>query len=217
MTICACRRYERDVDEALEDAYQSYLKRKGKREELEAAKGEAAVSKRARLGRGSDGLGGDNSADEEDDSPATFGTAPMEDDEEVCHACHMSCVGLHAYGSESQCVLLSFYLAQTYRRAPCAHIVCKVIHSGLLPDIVRTLLHLLATESTCSVQEEAGGGLLVKLDKGKAGVPQTAAAVAARWFAQDVFADPALAEEEGVPEEAHASAAAVRATGGLTC
>ena len=89
MTICACRRYERDVDEALEDAYQSYLKRKGKREELEAAKGEAAVSKRARLGKGGDGLGEDNAADEEDDSPATFGTAPMEDDEEVCHACHM--------------------------------------------------------------------------------------------------------------------------------
>ena len=57
----------------------------------------------------------------------------------------------------------------------------------------------------------------MKLDKSRAGVAQTAAAVAARWFAQDVFADPALAEEEGVPEEAHASAAAVRATGGLAC
>ena len=56
------------------------------------------------------------------------------------------------------------------------------------------------------VQEEAGGGLLVKLDKRKAGVPQTAAAVAARWFAQDMFADPSLAEE--APEELHASAAA---------
>lgn len=116
MTTCACRRYERDVDEALEDAYQSYLKRKGKREELEAAKGEAAVSKRARLGRGGDGLGGDASAEEEDDSPATFGMAPLEDDKEVCHACHMSYVrlfaNLHAYDSEGRCLLLSFDFAQ---------------------------------------------------------------------------------------------------------
>lgn len=37
-------------------------------------------------------------------------------------------------------------------------------------------------------------------------MPQTAAAVAARWFAQDMFADPNLAEE--APEELHASAAA---------
>ena len=59
------------------------------------------------------------------------------------------------------------------------------------------------------MQEEAGGGLLVKLDKSKAGVPQTAAAVAARWFAQDMFADPSLAEE--APEELHASAAAAGA------
>ncbi len=74
------------MDEALEDAYQSYLKRKGKREELEAAKEEAMVAKRARLGKGSD-LAGDASADEDadTDAPATFGTAPapMEDDEEV--------------------------------------------------------------------------------------------------------------------------------------
>lgn len=58
----------------------------------------------------------------------------------------------------------------------------------------------------CLLQEEAGGGLLVKLDKSKAGVPQTAAAVAARWFAQDMFSDPSLAEE--APEKFHASAAA---------
>ena len=65
------------MDEALEDAYQSYLKRKGKREELEAAKEEAMVAKRARLGKGSD-LAGDASADEDadTDAPATFGTAP---------------------------------------------------------------------------------------------------------------------------------------------
>ena len=74
------------MDEALEDAYQSYLKRKGKREELEIAKEEAAVAKRARLGRGGD-LGGDASADEDADvdAPATFGTAPapMDDDVDV--------------------------------------------------------------------------------------------------------------------------------------
>ena len=45
----------------------------------------------------------------------------------------------------------------------------------------------------------------MKLDKSRAGVPQTAAAVAARWFAQDMFSDPSLAEE--APEELHASAA----------
>ncbi len=54
----------------------------------------------------------------------------------------------------------------------------------------------------------------MKLDRTRAGVPQTAEAVAARWFAQDMFADPALADEERVPEEAHASAAAVHCTGG---
>ena len=72
------------MDEALEDAYQSYLKRKGKREELEIAKEEAAVAKRARLGRGGD-LDKDASADEEEGAPVTFGTAPapMEEDAEV--------------------------------------------------------------------------------------------------------------------------------------
>ena len=75
------------MDEALEDAYQSYLKRKGKREELEAAKEEAIVAKRARLGKGSD-LAGDASGEEkEPDAPATFSTAPdpVEEDEEVLH------------------------------------------------------------------------------------------------------------------------------------
>ena len=180
------------------------------------------MSKRARLGRGGDGLGGDASADEEDDGPATFGTAPLEDDEEVCHASHMSYVGLfavncmHIIQRVNVCCLVRS-CPKAHRRAAWAHIACKAVHSGLLPNVVRTLLHLLATKGTCSVQEEAGGGLLVKLDKSKAGVPQTAVAVAARWFAQDMFADPALAEEEGLPEEAHASAAAVRGTGGPAC
>lgn len=74
------------MDEALEDAYQSYLKRKGKREELEIAKEEAAVAKRARLGKGGD-LGEYASADEDADAdaPATFGMAPapMGDDVDV--------------------------------------------------------------------------------------------------------------------------------------
>lgn len=85
---CVFRRYENDVDEALEDAYQSYLKRKGKREELEAAKEEAAVAKRARLGKGGDLGGGDGDASGDEaaaEASATFGTAPasMEEDEEV--------------------------------------------------------------------------------------------------------------------------------------
>ena len=75
------------MDEALEDAYQSYLKRKGKREELETAKHDAAVAKRARLGKGGD-LDGDASGDEQEpDAPATFSTAPepAEGDNEVHH------------------------------------------------------------------------------------------------------------------------------------
>ena len=75
------------MDEALEDAYQSYLKRKGKREELETAKHDAAVAKRARLGKGGD-LSGDASGEEQEtDTPATFATAPepAEEDEEVLH------------------------------------------------------------------------------------------------------------------------------------
>ena len=55
----------------------------------------------------------------------------------------------------------------------------------------------------------------MKLDKSKAGVPQTAAAVAARWFAQDMFADPSLAEE--APEELHASAAAAGTVASPPC
>ena len=31
----------------------------------------------------------------------------------------------HAYDSEGRCVLLSFDPAQTYKRAPWAHIACK--------------------------------------------------------------------------------------------
>ena len=49
-----------------------------------------------------------------------------------------------------------------------------------------------------------GGGLLVRLDERRAGVPTTAAAVAERWFAQDLFADPDLAmgdDGEGFAED----------------
>ena len=62
---------------------------------------------------------------------------------------------------------------------------------------------------------EAGGGLLVKLDKSRAGVPRTAAAVAARWFAQDIFSGPGLAED-AEDDVAHASASAQPAAGMLT-
>ena len=66
----------------------------------------------------------------------------------------------------------------------------------------------------CSVQMEAGGGLLVRLDASRAGVPRTAAAVAARWFSQDIFSVPGLAED-AEDEAAHASAAAQPAAGTL--
>jgi hypothetical protein len=36
----------------------------------------------------------------------------------------------------------------------------------------------------------------VRLDERRAGAPSTAEAVAARWFAQDLFSDPNLAAEE---------------------
>ena len=75
------------MDEALEDAYQSYLKRKGKREELETAKHDAVVAKRARLGKGGDLDGAASGEEKEPDAPATFSTAPepAEEDEEVLH------------------------------------------------------------------------------------------------------------------------------------
>ena len=61
---------------------------------------------------------------------------------------------------------------------------------------------------------EAGGGLLVRLDKSRAGVPRTAAAVAARWFSQDIFSSPGLAEDTE-DEATHASASAQPAAGTL--
>ncbi|CAL8471869.1 g11411 [Coccomyxa elongata] len=64
-------RYDAETEEALEEAYQGYLQRKGKREELEAAKAEAAQRvKRARLGKGGelDGVDEQGSEDEEDEA-----------------------------------------------------------------------------------------------------------------------------------------------------
>ena len=96
--IC-CRRYDAETEEALEDAYQGYLKRKGKREELEAAKAEAAQRvKRARLGKGSElsgvlgdheGAASDEEGEEDNDGrrgrkrPAApmFTTVPAEEEE----------------------------------------------------------------------------------------------------------------------------------------
>ena len=49
--------------------------------------------------------------------------------------------------------------------------------------------------------EEEGGGLLVQLDEGRAGKPASAAAAAARWFAQDLFDDPNLIAEDDVAAE----------------
>ena len=64
-------------------------------------------------------------------------------------------------------------------------------------------------------EKAEGGGLLIRLDERRAGVPTSAAAVAERWFAQDLFADPDLALDDddgdgggGVPAAAagpHAS------------
>ena len=68
-----------------------------------------------------------------------------------------------------------------------------------------------ADMQACCPQMEAGGGLLVRLDKNRAGVPRTAAAVAARWFSQDIFSGPGLAEDDA----AHASASAQPSAGAL--
>jgi hypothetical protein len=46
----------------------------------------------------------------------------------------------------------------------------------------------------------------VKLDEGRAGKPTSAAAVAARWFAQDMFDDPNIAAEEAAPKLAASGA-----------
>lgn len=53
-----------------------------------------------------------------------------------------------------------------------------------------------------ALQGEAGGGLLVRLDERRAGAPTSAEAVAARWFAQDIFADPNLMIDDEETEDA---------------
>ena len=47
----------------------------------------------------------------------------------------------------------------------------------------------------CGVPQRPGEGLLVELDKRRIGRPTSGAAVAAQWFAQDLFNDADLAEE----------------------
>ncbi len=42
---------------------------------------------------------------------------------------------------------------------------------------------------------------MVQLDEGRAGKPASAAAAAARWFAQDLFDDPNLIAEDDVAAE----------------
>lgn len=98
------RRYDAEMEEALEEAYQGYLKRKGKREELEAAREaaqQAKHAKRARLSQGGDledgeGSDGEDQGEEGDGGGARrpkkqkrpmFDTVPAEDDrKEVCAA-----------------------------------------------------------------------------------------------------------------------------------
>jgi hypothetical protein len=83
------------MEEALEEAYQGYLKRRGKREELEAMKAEAAAgAKRARLGGGPDLAAGaaDGEGEEEEEEgarrrgkrarPVAFQTVPRDDADE---------------------------------------------------------------------------------------------------------------------------------------
>ena len=55
--LCAYRRYEAEQEEAMEEAYQSYLERQGQR-------AKAARAKRARLGKTGD-LGSDEEADDD--------------------------------------------------------------------------------------------------------------------------------------------------------
>ena len=221
------RRYERDVDEALEDAYQSYLKRKGKREELETAKHDAAVAKRARLGKGGD-LDGDASGEEQKpDAPATFSTAPepVEEDKEVLHDTNL--VPVEQPPSLAPVSSGHWHNADIERSRGLAR-RCLPAFSPSFTDIWWALSSRESQTMTvtqrgsaeradvwaCSAQMDAGGGLLVRLDKSRAGVPRTAAAVAARWFAQDIFSGPGLAED-AEDEAAHASASAQPAIGEL--
>lgn len=46
-----------------------------------------------------------------------------------------------------------------------------------------------------------GGGLVVRLDESRAGVPTTAPAMAAQWFSQDLFNDPNLQDDESEGSE----------------
>jgi AdoMet-dependent rRNA methyltransferase SPB1 len=61
-------------------------------------------------------------------------------------------------------------------------------------------------------QEEDGGGLIVKLDESRAGVPKTPAAVAAQWFGRGEFDDPdLLLAGDGAAAKAAAAASAAKA------
>jgi hypothetical protein len=60
-------------------------------------------------------------------------------------------------------------------------------------------------------QGERGGGLLVCLDEQRAGAASSAEAVAARWFAQDLFEDPNVTAEEELAEALPARRAAAAA------
>jgi 23S rRNA U2552 (ribose-2'-O)-methylase RlmE/FtsJ len=60
-------------------------------------------------------------------------------------------------------------------------------------------------------KEEDGGGLIVKLDEARAGVPKTPAAVAAQWFGRGEFDDPDLLPTGGGEGGGGARAAAAAA------
>lgn len=51
-------------------------------------------------------------------------------------------------------------------------------------------------ETCCGALQKPGEGLLVELDERRMGRPTSGAAVAAQWFAQDLFNDAGLAQEE---------------------
>ena len=57
-------------------------------------------------------------------------------------------------------------------------------------------VEVFASRPGCGAVQKPGEGLLVELDQRRVGRPTSGAAVAAQWFAQDLFNDADLAEED---------------------
>ena len=182
------------TEAALEDAFAEYQRRQGQR-------ASAARRKRRRLGQATE-LDGTGSASEDDDALAAgdgggFAEAPASEDDEVLlcpsaalcqhlpralHATlpvspqlsfHNEPTNVHKFSDESHTHVPTLKSAESV--AWLAGLRCRAFGEGNCAD---------AHEHAA---QQEGDGLLVKLDEQRAGRPPTSAAVAAQWFAQDLF------------------------------